>query len=68
MKRLCLIVAGLVVLSVMAIGCEPSAHSRYRDLTYRRAVDTDVLGFQDDFDSTVLLSDRPNHLSEWYNN
>ena len=68
MKRVCVTLIGLVVLSVMAIGCQPSAHSRYREMTYRRDMDANVLGFQDDIDATVLLTDSPTHLSQWYNN
>jgi len=57
-----------VVMSVVAIGCEPTAHSRYREMTYRRVNDTDWLGAQDDVDALILLSERPSHLSQWYNN
>jgi hypothetical protein len=35
-------------------------------MTYRRAVDADILGFQDDVDASILLSERPTHLSQWY--
>jgi len=66
MKRLCLILAGVLVLSMLAIGCEPSAHDRYRQMTYRRVADMDALGIQDDFDASVLLTERPSHLSQWY--
>ncbi|MCX5670315.1 MAG: hypothetical protein NTU94_03200 [Planctomycetota bacterium] len=68
MKLMCLVLAGLVVMSVMAIGCGPTAHSRYREMTYRRVNDTDWLGAQDDVDALILLSERPSHLSQWYNN
>jgi hypothetical protein len=34
-------------------------------MTYRRAIDADVLGIQDDMDAAVLLSERPTHLSPW---
>jgi len=63
MKCLCLIVAGLLVVSAFGIGC--SAHDRYRQMTYRRDLDADVLGIQDDMDAAVLLSERPSHLSPW---
>ena len=68
MKRLCLVLTGLVVMAVMSIGCEPgvTSHGRYREMTYRRAIDADVLGVQDDVDATILLSERPTHLSQWY--
>jgi len=62
MKCLCFIVAGLLVVSVFGIGC--TAHDRYRQMTYRRAIDGDILGFQDDVDAAILL-DRPSHLSPW---
>lgn len=68
MKLLLLVLAGLVLTSVMSIGCEPTAHSRYRDMTYRRVNDTDCLGIQDDTDALILLSERPSHLSQWFNN
>jgi len=64
MKCLCLIVAGLLVVSALGIGCT-SSHDRYRQMTYRRAIDADVLGIQDDMDAAVLLSERPTHLSPW---
>jgi len=66
MKRLCLVLAGLVAFSVLTMGCEQTAHKRYRDMTYRRIIDTDILGFADDVDA-VFLSERPTHLSTWYN-
>jgi len=68
MKLLGLVLAGLVLMSVMAIGCERTAHNRYREMTYRRVVDSDVLGMQDDMDTLILLTERPSHLSTWYNN
>jgi hypothetical protein len=67
MKRVCWLLVGLMLVSVLAIGCQPTAHSRYRDMTYRRVADADALGFQDDCDMFLLI-DRPTHLSEWYNN
>ncbi len=66
MKRMCLLLAGLVLLSMVVVGCQPSAHDRYRQMTYRRVGDADVLGFQDDVDAAVLLAERPTHLSQWY--
>jgi len=35
-------------------------------MTYRRVIDADALGFEDDVDATLLLSERPTHLSQWY--
>ena len=67
MKCLCLIVAGLLVVSALGIGCT-SSHDRYRQMVYRRDLDADVLGIQDDVDATVLLSERPSHLSPWFAN
>jgi hypothetical protein len=66
MKHVCLILAGLLLLTVFAAGCQPSAHDRYRQMTYRRVADADVLGWQDDIDAAVLLTERPTHLSQWY--
>ena len=66
MKRLCLILAGVMVLSILAMGCQPSSHDRFRQMTYRRVADMDALGIQDDFDTAVLLTERPSHLSTWY--
>lgn len=67
MKRLCLVLAVLVAVSILAMGCEPSAHGRYRQMTYRRVIDGDILGFDDDVDTAILLSERPTHLTQWYN-
>jgi hypothetical protein len=52
----------------MTSGCEPTGHDRYREMSYRRSADADTLGIQDDFDASVLMTDRPTHLSEWFNN
>ncbi|HUU92937.1 MAG TPA: hypothetical protein VM238_17230 [Phycisphaerae bacterium] len=68
MKRLCLILAGLLLVSMVAAGCQPTSHGRYRQMTYRRVIDADILGFEDDVDAAILLSDRPTHLSQWYHN
>ena len=66
MKGLFLVLAGLLLISIVAAGCgEPSSHDRYRQMTYRRVADADILGFQDDVDAAVLLSERPTHLSQW---
>ena len=66
MKRLCLILAGLLLVSIVAAGCEQTSHGRYRQMTYRRVIDADILGFEDDVDAAILLSERPTHLSQWY--
>jgi hypothetical protein len=66
MKRLLAVLAGLVAVTIVASGCETTAHDRYRQMTYRRVADADVLGIQDDYDTAVLLTDRPCHLSPWY--
>ena len=66
MKRLCLVLAVLVVVSMVSVGCQQTSHGRYRQMTYRRVVDADLLGFEDDVDAAILLSDRPTHLSQWY--
>jgi len=66
MKHVCLILAGLMLVTVFAVGCQPSAHDRYRQMTYRRVQDADALGMQDDVDAAVLLTERPTHLSQWY--
>jgi hypothetical protein len=66
MKRLLAVLAALVAVSIVGSGCgEPSAHDRYRQMTYRRNLDADCLGVQDDADAFLLL-DRPGHLSPWY--
>jgi hypothetical protein len=65
MKRVCLLLAILVAATIV-VGCT-SAHDRYRQMTYRRDIDADVLGVQDDTDAGALLSERPTHLSTWYN-
>ena len=66
MKRVCLLLALLVAVSIVAVGCETTSHNRHRQMTYRRAVDADILGFEDDMDAAVILSERPTHLSQWY--
>ena len=66
MKRLLAVLAGLVAVTIVASGCETTAHDRYRQMTYRRVADADVLGMQDDYDAAVLLTDRPSRLSVWY--
>jgi hypothetical protein len=66
MKRLLAVLAALVAVSVVGSGCETTAHDRYRQMTYRRDIDADALGIQDDFDAGVLLADRPTHHSPWY--
>jgi len=66
MKRVCLLLALLVAVSIVAVGCETTSHSRHRQMTYRRVVDADILGFEEDMDSAVILSERPTHLSQWY--
>jgi len=68
MKRLCLILAGLLLVSMVAAGCQPTSHGRYRQMTYRRVIDADILGFEEDMDAAILLSERPTHLSQWYHN
>jgi hypothetical protein len=66
MKRLLAVLAALVAVSIVGSGCETTAHDRYRQMTYRRDIDADALGIQDDIDAGVLLADRPTHLSPWY--
>jgi hypothetical protein len=67
MKRLLTVLAAVVAVSIVGSGCgEPTAHDRYRQMTYRRTADADCLGFQDDTDA-CFLTDRPSHLSPWYN-
>ena len=68
MKRLCLILAGLLLVSMVAAGCQPTSHGRYRQMTYRRVIDADILGFEEDMDASILLSERPTHLSQWFHN
>jgi hypothetical protein len=67
MKRLLAVLAALVAVSIIGSGCETTAHDQYRQMTYRRSLDADALGIQDDFDAGVLLTERPSHLSPWYN-
>jgi len=66
MKRLLVVLAGLVAATIVASGCETTAHDRYRQMTYRRVADSDLLGVQDDMDAGVLLTERPSHLSPWF--
>ncbi len=66
MKRLSLVLAVLTAATIVATGCEATSHGRHRQMTYRRVIDADVLGFEDDVDSALLLSERPTHLSQWY--
>jgi hypothetical protein len=66
MKRLCLLLVLLGLVTVFAVGCEPTAHDRYRQMVHRRVSDADAMGFADDVDATFYF-ERPSHLSEWYN-
>ena len=66
MKRVCLILAGLLLVSMVGLGCEQTSHGRYRQMTYRRVADADILGFNEDVDAAILLSERPSRLSQWY--
>jgi hypothetical protein len=66
MKRVLVVLVLLAVVSLMATGCQKSAHDRYREWTYRRAIETDAVGFADDMDAAVFLSERPTHLTQWY--
>ena len=66
MRHLCLLVVLIVVVSIVATGCQPSSHDRYRQYTYRIAIEGDGIGIQDDIDAMFLLSERPTHLSQWY--
>ena len=65
MKRVLLVLVLLAAVSLIATGCQKSAHDRYREWTYRRVMEVDAVGFADDVD-TVFLSERPTHLSQWY--
>ena len=65
MKRVLLVLVLLAAVSLIATGCQKSAHDRYREWTYRRVVEADAVGIADDADA-VLLSERPTHLSQWY--
>ena len=66
MKRVLLVLVLLAGVSLIATGCQKSAHDRYREWTYRRVMEVDAVGFADDVDA-VFLSERPTHLSQWYN-
>lgn len=66
MKRLCLVLGGLVALSLVGFGCERTAHDRYRQMNARRVVDADLIGIADDTEAAIFLSDRPTHLTTWY--
>ena len=65
MKRVLLVLVLLAAVSLIATGCQKSAHDRYREWTYRRVIEADAVGFADDVDA-VFLSERPTHLSSWY--
>jgi hypothetical protein len=65
MKRVLLVLVLMAAVSLIATGCQKSAHDRYREWTYRRVMEVDAVGFADDVD-TVFLSERPTHLSQWY--
>jgi hypothetical protein len=64
MKRLCLLTLVSVV-TMVGVGCAPSAHDRYRQMTWRYDCQADGISIQDDADSWIL-KDRPTHLSQWY--
>jgi membrane protein YdbS with pleckstrin-like domain len=65
MKRLCLLLALLLGVTIVSIGCAPSAHDRYRQMTWRYSFETDGITIQDDADA-YILQERPTHLSQWY--
>ena len=65
MKRVLLVLVLMAAVSLIATGCQKSAHDRYREWTYRRVMEVDAVGLADDVD-TVFLSERPTHLSQWY--
>ena len=65
MKRVLLVLVLLAAVSLIATGCQKSAHDRYREWTHRRVIEADAVGFADDVDA-VFLSERPTHLSQWY--
>ncbi|MCX5648943.1 MAG: hypothetical protein NTX40_07600 [Planctomycetota bacterium] len=65
MKRVLLVLVLMAAVSLIAMGCQKSAHDRYREWTYRRVMEADAVGFADDVD-VVFLSERPTHLSNWY--
>jgi hypothetical protein len=64
MKRL-LLLAMLVLTALIGTACTPSAHDRYRQMTWRYSLEADCITSQDDVDK-YLLQERPTHLSEWY--
>jgi len=66
MKRVLLVLVVLAAVSLIATGCQKSAHDRYREWTYRRVMEADAVGFADDMDAAAFLSERPTHLSPWY--
>jgi len=65
MKHLCLLVLLVLVVSIVATGCQPSSHDRYRMYTHRIDCEANHIGFCDDLDA-VFLMERPTHLSQWY--
>jgi hypothetical protein len=66
MRHMCLLLTLVVVIAIVATGCTPSSHDRYRQYTYHIVCESDGIGIQDDFDATVLLTERPTHLAQWY--
>ncbi|MGB2937129.1 MAG: hypothetical protein WBD05_02870 [Phycisphaerae bacterium] len=65
MRHLVLVLAVVAVASLMVMGCQKSAHDRFRDWTYRRVTAADQLGIADDADA-IFLNERPTHLAPWY--
>ena len=50
---------------MVGVGCTPSAHDQYRQMTWRYDSQADCIGMQDDADA-YILKERPTHLSQWY--
>jgi hypothetical protein len=65
MRLLCLLLTLVVVVTVIQAGCAPSAHDRYRQMTWRYAAYADCIGGQDDADA-YICQERPTHESQWY--
>ena len=65
MRLLCVMLALVILVTTVQIGCTTTGHDRYRQETWRNAFAADCIGIQDDADA-YICKDRPTHLSQWY--
>ncbi len=65
MMRVCLLVLALGLLVLCTVGCEYTAHDRYREMQFRRIRKVDDNGIKDDWNA-VWYEQQPTRLSPWF--